>query len=87
MSTIIAQNEEVVRALGRLGIGPPELLASIRDEIVVLDRERRVVAILGDWPDESPRRPQELRGKTLREMFGPHVAAVHEAAYARALRG
>jgi DNA-binding CsgD family transcriptional regulator len=87
MPTGIDQEEELVRALRRLGIGPLELIASIRDEIVVLDRERRVVALAGDWPDESPRRPDDLLGKTLRETFGVQAAAVHEAAHIRALEG
>ena len=86
MPTTVDKKEELVRVLGRLGIGPLELIASIRDEIVVLDRERRAVAVLGDWPDESPLRPEDLLGKTFSEMSG-QVAAVHEAAQARALRG
>jgi DNA-binding CsgD family transcriptional regulator len=87
MSMLIAQNEELVRALGRLGIGLAELVASIRGEIVVLDRKRRVIALLGDWPDESVRRPPDLRGKTLREVFGAQATVVHESAYVRALLG
>ena len=47
MPTIIDRKEELVRVLNRLGIGPLELITSIRDEIIVLDRERRVVAVLG----------------------------------------
>jgi DNA-binding CsgD family transcriptional regulator len=86
MPTTVDRKEELVRVLGRLGIGLPELIASIRDEFVVLDRERRVVAVLGDWPDESPARAEDMHGKTSREMFGPQVA-VHEAAHMRALRG
>jgi DNA-binding CsgD family transcriptional regulator len=85
--TGIDQKRELVRVLGRLGIGVIDLIASIRDEIVVLDRERRVVAVLGDWWDESPRRPEDPVGKTLREMFGAQAAAVHEAAHMRALEG
>jgi DNA-binding CsgD family transcriptional regulator len=83
----IDHKEELVRVLGRLGIGLLELIASIRDEIVVLDRERRVVAALGDSLGDPPRRPEELVGKTLREMFGAQAAAVHEAAHKRSLAG
>ena len=79
-------HEELVRILGRFGIGPLELVTSIRDEIVVLDLKRRVVVLLGDW-FESPRRPESLAGKTLHEVFGAHAAAVHEAAHIRALKG
>jgi len=84
---VITQHEEFFQALGRLGIGLTELVASISGEIVVLDRKRRVIAVLGDWPEESARRPQDVRGKTLREVFGVQAAAVHEAAYVRALLG
>jgi DNA-binding CsgD family transcriptional regulator len=87
MPTTLDRREELVRVLGRLGIGLLELITSIRDEIVVLDRERRIVTVFGDWPDESPGRPENLPGKTLREMFDPQVAAVHEAAHMRALQG
>src|SRR5512132_4301921 len=83
----IDRKEELVRVLGRLGIGLLELIASIRDEIVVLDRERRVVAALGDPLDDPLRRHEELVGKTLREMFGAQAAAVHEAAHMRSLDG
>jgi DNA-binding CsgD family transcriptional regulator len=87
MATTVDQQQELLRVLGRLGIGVLELIASIRDEIVVLDRQRRAVAVLGDWPDESPRRRENLPGKTLGELFGSDAAAVHEAGYTRALRG
>lgn len=83
--TTIDQGEALVRVLGRLGIGALELITSIRDEIAVVDRKRRVVAILGDWRHES--RPDGLLGKHLRETFGAQVAAVHEAAHLRALQG
>jgi len=87
MPTGIDQKEELVRALRRIGVGPLELIASLREEIVVLDRERRVVALAGDWPDESPRRGDEMLGKTFRETFGAQAAAAHEAAHVRVLKG
>src|SRR5258706_2616803 len=87
MPTGIDQKEELVRALRRLGIGPLELIASIRDEIVVLDRERRVVAFAGDAPDESPRRADELLGETLRETFCVPAACVHRTAHLRGPQG
>ncbi len=84
---VITQHEEFFQALGRLGIGLTELVASISGEIVVLDRKRRVIAVLGDWPEESARRPQDQRGKTLREVCGAQATAVHESAYVSALLG
>src|SRR5687768_16411153 len=87
MQTTVDQKEELIRVLGRLGIGPLELLASLKDEIVVLNRHRRAVALLGNWPDESSPRPDQLLGKTVAEMFGPELAALHETAHRRALQG
>src|SRR5438309_1623040 len=86
MPSRIDRKDEAVRALGRLGIGLLELIASIREEIVAFDRKRRVVAVLGEVLDES-QRPEDLVGRSIREIFGAHAAAVHEAAYARALDG
>jgi DNA-binding CsgD family transcriptional regulator len=87
MPTQIDQNEEVIRVLGRLGLGPFELLASIGDGIAVVDRRERVVALLGNWSAESWRRPETLAGKTLHELFGATAGATHHAAYVRALKG
>jgi len=87
MPTSIDQKEELVRPLRRLGIGLLELIASLQDGILVLNRERRVVALVGEWPDDSSRRSDDFSGKTLRELFGAQAAAVHEAACMRALEG
>src|SRR5438876_11476633 len=87
MATGIIHDEELVRILGRLGLGPFELLASIRDEIVVLDRNQRVVVVLGDRSSESPRRSEKQAGKTLDDLFGAHAAAIHRGACIRALTG
>jgi PAS domain S-box-containing protein len=87
MHTVFEHHGELGRALGRLGIGPLELVASMRDEILVLDGEGRVVFVLGDWADETPRTLDALMGKTVGEICGRQAAAVHEAAEARALRG
>jgi len=48
MPTAIDYREELRRVLDRLGIGPLELIASMRDEIVVRDGEGRVVLVLGE---------------------------------------
>jgi len=87
MPTQIDQNEELIRILGRLGVGPFELLASIIDEIAVVDRRGRVVVVLGHWSAESSRRPETLAGKTLHELFGATAGATHQAAHVRALKG
>ena len=87
MPTTIDRNGDIVRVLERLGVGPLDLIAAIRDEIVVLDGEGRVVAALGAGPHESARGGEELIGKTLRQIFGRQAAAVHEAAEMRARQG
>lgn len=87
MATTLGRAGELTQALRGLGIGVLELLTSIPDPIVVLDREQRVVAVLRGWPDESPRRPEDLIGKAFREAFGGQVTAVHENANIRALEG
>jgi len=87
MPTQIDQNEELIRILGRLGVGPFELLASIIDEIAVVDRRGRVVVLLGHWSAESSRRPETLAGKTLHELFGATAGATHQAAHVRAMKG
>jgi DNA-binding CsgD family transcriptional regulator len=87
MPTQIDQNEELMRILGRLGVGPFELLESIGDEIAVVDRRGRVVVLLGKWSAESSRRPETLAGKTLHELFGATAGATHQAAHVRAMKG
>src|SRR4029077_7889456 len=83
MPTIVDLKEELLRSLTRLGVGLMELVTSIRDQIVVIDPERRVIAVLGEIPGE--RRSEDMIGKTLREIAGRQAAAVHETAHARAL--
>jgi len=87
MATGITHEEELVRILGRLGLGPGELLASIGAEIVVLDRNQRVVVVLGDRSSESPRRSEKPAGTTLDDLFGAHAGAIHHGACIRALTG
>jgi PAS domain S-box-containing protein len=72
-------------ALASMRVQLPQVLSSGQDQIFVLDRDQRMVAFFGYWPKESPRRPQDLLGKRKDEIFGPDVAAVHEAAALRAL--
>jgi DNA-binding CsgD family transcriptional regulator len=61
------------------------VLASAADEIIVLDRDRRLVALFGDAPDESFCR--ETAAGTMRDLLGPQVADAHEAGCAAALEG
>jgi DNA-binding CsgD family transcriptional regulator len=83
--TSVEQKKGLARALARLGVGLLEVVTSIRDEIAVVDRQRRLIAVLGEWPDEL--RPDDVIGKPLRDVFGGQAAAIHEAAHDRALHG
>jgi len=88
MQTATAHSQDVNRVLHRLGVTPLDVLASMRDDVVVLDGEGRAVAVLGSWPDELPRGAGDLLGKSLREIFGGRQAAsVHEVAELRAFQG
>jgi DNA-binding CsgD family transcriptional regulator len=87
MPTSIARTEDLAGALRTLGVDVPDLLASIPDHIVVLDRKQRIIVVLGQWPVEPPQQPEDLVGKTFREVSGEHMAAEHEAAALRALQG
>lgn len=87
MPAEIDVTRERARTLSALGVDLVEILTSIRDQILILDREQRTVAILGEWPHSCAWRPADLIGKTFREVFGDSWADVHEAANARALQG
>lgn len=80
-------HQQNMAALVSMDVRLSHMLSSGQDQIVVLDREQRMMAIFGYWPKESPRRPQEMLGKRKRDIFGPELAAVHEAAALRALKG
>jgi DNA-binding CsgD family transcriptional regulator len=87
MATTIDRAGELTQALEGLGIGVLELLASVPDQLVVLDRQQHVVAILGAGTDEFSRRPEDLVGRTFREAFAGPMTEVHETANRRALAG
>ena len=73
--------------LASIRLRPMDILSSGRDQIFVLDREQRIVAFFGRWPKQSPRRIGDMFGKRKRELFGPEIAELHEAAGRRALDG
>lgn len=66
MPTIIDQKDELVRSLGRLGVGLIDLVTSLSDELVVLDRGRRVIVVAGELFDEHP--PASLRSAHRRAL-------------------
>lgn len=86
MSTTVDNKEELARVTRALGIELHALLTSIPDQILVLDRKQRVMAVWGGWPYESPARPDDLIGKRISHVFGAHPAA-HENANLHALQG
>ena len=84
-ATTLDQKDDLVRSLAQLGVDLFQVLASVADEIIVLDRDRCLVGLSGDGTDEVLRR--ETTAGTLRDVFGPQVAAAHEEGCAAALDG
>jgi PAS domain S-box-containing protein len=80
-------HQQMMASLASMEVRLPRLLSSCQDQIFVLDREQRMVAFFGHWPEYSPRRPETLLGKRKRDVFGSAAGAVHEDAGDRALRG
>ena len=80
-------HHQMIAALDSMDVRLSHVLSSGQDQIFVLDREHRMMAFFGHWPPESPRRLKDLLGKRKQDVFGPEVAAVHEAATLRALNG
>lgn len=82
-----AKHDRGISNLAKIGIKLPQVLTSGTDQIFVLDREQRMQAFFGHWPEKAPYRLQDLLGKRKRDVFGPEAAAIHEAAGQRALEG
>ena len=80
-------HRKMMASLASMEVRLPQLLSSGQDQIVVLDRQQRMVAFFGHWPEQSPRRPQALLGKRKRDVLGSEAGAVHEDAGLRALHG
>jgi PAS domain-containing protein len=80
-------HRQITDALNSMDVRLSNVLSSGQDQICVLDREQRMVAFFGHWPEQSPRRQKDMLGKRKRDVFGSEAAAVHEAAALRALNG
>jgi PAS domain S-box-containing protein len=52
-----------------------------------IDRSQRHTALLGRWAEANPEGAASYIGRTAREILGPEVGALHEAANARVLAG
>jgi two-component system, cell cycle sensor histidine kinase and response regulator CckA len=63
------------------------LVESIDDVVFRLDREQRCVEAYGRWLEREGFQPEDLVGRTIREIVGPEDAATHERANLRALAG
>ena len=63
------------------------LVESMDDTVFTLDREQRFVEIFGSWFEESGIPVDRFYGKTMRDVFGSQVAAVHEKSNDRVLGG
>jgi DNA-binding CsgD family transcriptional regulator/PAS domain-containing protein len=79
--------QQTMDGLATMRIRLPHLLAAGQDQVFVLDRGLRMVAFFGQWPKHAPWTPQELLGKRKRDVLGPELGALHEAAGQRALNG
>lgn len=73
--------------LASMNVQLPNLLSAGQDQVFVLDRDQRMVAFVGRWPEDAPWPIKDLLGKRKHDLFGPEGAAVHDAAIARALDG
>jgi PAS domain S-box-containing protein len=80
-------HNQAMAALNAMEVQLHHVLSASQDQVVVLDREQRMVAFFGQWPEQSPRSPENMLGKRKRDVFGPEVASLHEAAALRALNG
>jgi PAS domain S-box-containing protein len=63
------------------------LVESIDDVVFRLDRQQRCIDVFGRWLAREGHRPEELLGRTTREIVGARAAPVHERAARRALAG
>jgi PAS domain S-box-containing protein len=63
------------------------LVESIDDVVFRLDRQQRCVDVFGRWLARENVHPEQLVGRTVREIVGRANAAVHERANLRALAG
>jgi PAS domain S-box-containing protein len=61
------------------------LVDSMDDVIFSLDTEQRHTAVYGQWMERMGLAPENFRGRTAREVFGPEAAQVHEIANAQVL--
>jgi DNA-binding CsgD family transcriptional regulator/PAS domain-containing protein len=82
-----AIRDRTMAALASMGVKLPQLLSSVQDQIFVLDRDQRMVAFFGHWPEDAPIALEDLIGKRKRDVFSPAIAARHEEAAVRALTG
>ena len=81
------RHRQTVAALASMDVRLSHLLSSGQDQIFVLDREQRMIAFFGYWPEDAPWKVSDLLGKRKREIFPPEISAIHEAAALRALNG
>lgn len=63
------------------------LVGSVEDVVFLLDRDGRYTGAYGRWLERAGMTEGTFLGKTVREIFGPDEAAVHEKSIERALQG
>jgi PAS domain S-box-containing protein len=63
------------------------LVASMDDQVWVIDREQRITGIFGRWFEHHSLNAERYIGKTLTDVFGETNAQIHLEAAARAFAG
>ncbi len=61
------------------------VVSSVDDFVFTLDAALRYTGVYGRWPSAVGLEADDVRGRTVDEVFGAETAAAHRAAYAEAL--
>ena len=56
-------HNQAIAALDSMDVRLSHVLSASQDQVIVLDREQRMVAFFGHWPEQSPRSPENLLGR------------------------
>jgi len=63
------------------------IMSSMQDIVYTIDKEQRYTGVYGPWVEGWGFKPEQLIGKTYREIRGNNNAEVHEKANKKALKG
>ncbi|MGE5360657.1 MAG: sensor histidine kinase [Bacteroidales bacterium] len=85
--TPIVRRKEMELELRRSEQRMRAIMNALDEVVVIVDRDQRVVSVLGHRLREMGFLPHTVVGKTIRELFGKESSQVHEAMGRRALAG